>query len=63
MKSGLLFSKFFVALIGKIEFQTIGIKLSLKITKRTNEKICSAFLLSHYKFCLCEQRILMFFKE
>ena len=44
MKSGLLFSRFFKALIGAIDFQTIGIKLSLKITNRTVEKISSAIL-------------------
>ena len=45
MKSGLLFSRFFMALISTVDFQTIGIKLSLKITNRIVEKICSAYLL------------------
>ena len=54
MKSGLLFSRFFIALVGTIDFQTIGIKLSLKITNRSVEKTCSAFLLSHLRSCLCE---------
>ena len=57
MKSGLLFSRFFITLIGTIDFQTIGIKLSLKITDRTVEKICSAFLLSHFRFCFCKHII------
>ena len=50
MKSGFLFSRFFKALIGTTDFQMIGIKLSLKITNRTVEKIRSAFLLSHFRF-------------
>ena len=50
MKSGLLFSRFFIALIRTIDFQMIGIKLSLKITNRTVEKICAAFLLSLIRF-------------
>ena len=54
MKSGLLFSRFFIALGGTIDFQTIGIKLSLKITNATVGKICSAFLLPHFRFCFCK---------
>ena len=42
MKFGLLFSRFFMALIGTIKVQTIGIKLSLKITNRAVEEACSA---------------------
>ena len=50
MKSSLFFSRFFIALIGTIDFQTIRIELSLKIMNRNVEKICSAFLLSHFRF-------------
>ena len=57
VKSGLLLSRFFTALIGTRDFETIGIKLSLKITNRTVEKICSAFLHSHFRFCLCEHNL------
>ena len=55
LKSGLLFSRLITALSGTTDFQTIGIKLSLKITNRTVEKICPKFMFSHFKFCLVLQ--------
>ena len=63
MKSGLLFSRFFKALTGTIDFHATGIKLSLKITNRIVEKLSSALLLSLNRFCFCKHIILMFLKE
>ena len=40
MKSFLLLSRFFIALIGTVDFQAIGVKLSLKITNISDEIIC-----------------------
>ena len=39
MKSGLLFSRFFIPLVGTKDFQTIGIKLSLKITNKCRDNL------------------------
>ena len=41
--SQFIFSRFFTPIFYVIHFQTIGIELSLKITNRIVEKICSAF--------------------
>ena len=43
-----------MALISTVDFQTSGIKLSLKITNRIVEKICSAYLLSLFRFRFCK---------
>ena len=51
------------SLFGTIDFHAIGIRFFLKTTNRTVEKICSAFLLSHFRFCFCKHIIFMFLKE
>ena len=50
MKSGLLFSRFFVAVIGAIDFQTIGIKLSLKVTNASVQSLHFTLLLQDFRF-------------
>ena len=55
MQSGFLFSRFSIALIGTIDnFQTIGIKLSLKFTNASFKSINFTLLLQDFRFRFCE---------